>query len=59
VGKKDAIAGLSIPGSIFNTNLEIAIKAPVLPALTHAFALPSLIRLTAILIDEFFFVRRA
>jgi hypothetical protein len=32
----DAIAGRSMPGSVFSTNLEIAISAPVLPAETAA-----------------------
>ena len=31
-----AIAGRSMPGSVFSTKREIAISAPVLPALTHA-----------------------
>ena len=52
VGRNEAMAGRSIPGIIFSTNREIAIKAPVLPALTHASATPSLTRLTATRIDE-------
>ena len=32
VGKKEAIAGLSIPGRFFHCIMAIAIKAPVLPA---------------------------
>ena len=38
VGSCEAIAGRSIPGSIFSTKREIAISAPVLPAETHACA---------------------
>ena len=36
LGSTVAIAGRSIPGSVFRTKREIAISAPVLPALTQA-----------------------
>src|SRR5258706_479699 len=38
VGRKEAMAGRSMPGSIFNTKREMAIRAPVFPALTQAWA---------------------
>ena len=59
VGSCDAIAGRSMPGSVFSTNRAIAISAPVLPADTHACAAPSLTRFTATRIDESFFRRSA
>jgi 2-aminomuconate deaminase len=37
-GQTPQIAGRSMPGSVFRTNLAIAIKAPVLPADTAAAA---------------------
>ena len=40
VGKNDAIAGRSMPGSVLSTNLAIAIRAPVFPADTTQAALP-------------------
>ena len=40
VGKNEAIAGRSMPGSIFRTSRAIAIRAPVLPAETTHAALP-------------------
>jgi fatty acid/phospholipid biosynthesis enzyme len=46
-GIEEIIAGLSIPGIIFKTNLAVAISAPVLPALTHASACPSRTKLIA------------
>jgi len=49
------IAGRSISGNVLSTKREIAINAPVLPALTQACALPSLTRLIATRIDESFF----
>ena len=48
-----------MPGSVFSTKREIAISAPVLPADTHACAVPSLTRLIATRIDESFFLRSA
>ena len=42
VGSTVAIAGRSMPGSVFSTKREIAISAPVLPALTQACASPAL-----------------
>ena len=45
VGSTTAMAGRSMPGSVFSTKREIAISAPVLPALTQACASPSLTRL--------------
>ena len=41
VGISEAIAGRSIPGRVLSTNLESAIRAPVLPADTAAAARPS------------------
>ena len=48
------MAGRSIPGNILKTNLPVAIKAPVLPALTIASAAPSFTKLMASRIDELF-----
>jgi hypothetical protein len=59
VGTAAQIAGRSIPGIIFMTNLEIAISAPVLPAETQASASPFLTRFTATRIDESFLLRKA
>ena len=42
VGHIAAMAGRSMPGSVFRQNFAIAIKAPVLPADTVALACPSL-----------------
>ena len=54
------IAGRSIPGSILRTNLAVAIRAPVLPALTQASASPSFTRLMATRMEEsFFFLRES
>ncbi len=52
LGSAVAIAGRSIPSSVFNTKREMAISAPVLPALTTASARPSLTRLAATRIEE-------
>ena len=49
------MAGLSMPGSILSTNLAVAIRAPVLPALTQADALPVLTKSIATRIEESFF----
>jgi hypothetical protein len=59
VGICPAIAGRSIPGSVFSTNRDIAISAPVLPADTQACAVSSFTRLIATRIDESFFRRNA
>ncbi len=59
VGSCEAIAGRSMPGSVFSTKRAIAISAPVLPADTQACAVPSLTRLIATRIDESFFLRSA
>ena len=59
VGNAETIAGRSIPGNVFNTNRAVAINAPVLPALTHAAARPSLTRLIATRIDESFLPLKA
>ena len=48
-----------MPGSVFSTNREVAISAPVLPALTQAWASPLLTRLRATRIEEFFLPRNA
>ena len=48
-----------MPGNVFNTNFAVAIKAPVLPELTQASALPSLTRLIATRMEESFFLRSA
>ena len=58
-GMTPAIAGRSIPSSVFRTKRAIAISAPVLPALTQTSALPSLTRLIATRIDEFRLPRSA
>ena len=59
VGSCAAIAGRSMPGSVFSTKREIAISAPVLPAEMQACATSSLTRLIATRIDESFFFRSA
>jgi hypothetical protein len=59
VGSTVAIAGRSIPGKVLSTKREIAIRAAVLPALTHASASPALTRLIATRMDESFFTRSA
>jgi hypothetical protein len=41
VGKNDAIAGRSMPGSVLNTIFAVAISAPVLPAETMPCASPA------------------
>ena len=48
-----------MPSSVLSTKREIAISAPVLPALTTTSARPSLIRLTAIRIDDSRLLRSA
>ena len=53
------IAGLSTPSIVFRINRAIAIKAPVLPALTQASTVPFSIRSIATLIDESFLCRSA
>ena len=53
-GSTVAIAGRSMPGSVFSTKREIAISAPVLPALTQACASPLFTRSTATRIEESF-----
>ena len=58
-GSCDAIAGRSMPGRVFSTNLAIAISAPVFPAETQACAAPALTRLIATRIDESFLRRSA
>ena len=45
------IAGLEIPSTVFNANLDKAIKTPVFPADTTAAELPSRTSLIAIYID--------
>ena len=52
-------AGLSIVGKVLRTYFAFAIRAPVLPELTQASALPSLTRLIAKRIEEFFFFLNA
>ena len=59
LGSTVAMAGRSMPGSVFSTNREIAISAPVLPALTQAWAAPDFTRLTATRMDESFLKRKA
>ena len=53
VGHSPAIAGRSMPGSIFRLNLAIAISAPVLPAETATSASPFLTASMASHIDDF------
>ena len=53
-GSTLAIAGRSMPASVLSTKREIAIRAPVLPALTQACASPLFTRLTVTRIDESF-----
>src|SRR5687768_9938237 len=48
-----------MPGRVFNTNLAVPMRAPVLPALTQACARPSFTRSMATRIDESFLVRMA
>jgi len=57
--EKEILCWDNQPGSIFNTKRAVAIKAPVLPALTHAPATPSFTRLIATRIEESFFLRKA
>ncbi len=59
VGSCAAIAGRSMPGSVFSTKRAMPISAPVLPADTHPCATPSLTRLIATRIDESFLRRSA
>src|SRR5260363_63833 len=54
-----ANAGRSMPASVFSVQREMAINAPVLPADTHACAWPAFTKLSAIRIDESFFLRSA
>ena len=58
VGSCDAIAGRSMPGSVFRTKRAMLISAPVLPAETQPCASPSLTRLIATRI-ELSFLRRS
>ena len=58
VGRAEMMAGRSIPGRVFSTNRAIAISAPVLPALTHASAVPSRTRSSTTRMDESRFDRR-
>ena len=53
VGHSAAIAGRSMPGSIFRLNLAIAISAPVLPADTATSASPFLTASMASHIEDF------
>ena len=53
------IAGRSTLGSILRTKRAVAIRAPVLPALTQAWASPLLTRSMATRMDESFLPRRA
>ena len=53
-GSTVAIAGRSIPGNVLSTKREIAMSAPVFPALTQACASPVLTRSMATRIDESF-----
>jgi hypothetical protein len=58
-GSTVAMAGRSMPGSVRSTKREIAISAPVFPALTQACASPLLTRLTAMRIEESLLARMA
>ena len=53
-GSALTIAGRSIPGSVFSTNRAVAMRAPVLPALTHASAFPAFTRSIDIRREESF-----
>jgi len=44
-GRAVQMAGRSTPGRVLSTKRAVAIRAPVLPALTQAWALPSFTRL--------------
>ena len=59
VGKTDASAGRPTPRTIPLTVFDIAITAPVLPADTTPFAVPSCIKRHATRIELSFFVRNA
>jgi hypothetical protein len=48
------MAGRSMPAMVLSTKREIAMSAPVLPALTQACASPAFTRFTATRIDESF-----
>ena len=52
VGKKEAMAGRSMPGRVLRTNFAMAMSAPVLPADTTPRALPSCTALIARRMDE-------
>ena len=55
----EQIAGRSIPGMVLRTKRAVAIKAPVLPALTQASASLALTLLIATRIEESFLPRNA
>ena len=59
VGSWVAMAGLSMPGSVLRTKREMAIRAPVFPALTQASASPALTCSMAMRMEEFRRLRRA
>ena len=59
VGMAVQMAGRSTPGRVLSTKRLTAIRAPVLPALTAAWARPSLTILMATRMEESFFWRRA
>ena len=48
-----------MPGKVFSTKRAVAIKAPVLPALTQALASPDLTKLMATRIEESFLFFKA
>ena len=54
LGNSLDMAGLSIPGNILKTKRAVAIRAPVLPALTQASTTPSFTKLILTRIDESF-----
>ena len=53
------MAARSTPVSVFSTKCDIAVSAPVLPALTQATARPSFTTSMAMRIDECFLRRMA
>src|SRR5438552_2234630 len=58
-GIAEMIAARSTPGRVPSTKCAIAVSAPVLPALTHAQAVPACTRSTATRIEDCFLWRIA
>src|SRR6185369_8353012 len=59
LGSRETMAGRSMPSRVLSTNREMAMSAPVLPALTQASASLDLTRSMATRMEEPFLLRRA